>query len=138
MNNPFDILLVEPANLLRRTVALTLRSLGTADVTEAAAYPTAHGLCARRRFDGAVIALEWPQPSDGLRGLTLIQHIRSGESACPASMPIAVLVDSCNTELLQILRACGISRILIKPFRVRDVIDTVENMRNAVQGSVRA
>jgi CheY-like chemotaxis protein len=138
MNNPFHVLLVEPTNLLRRTVSLTLRSLGTADVTEAATYPTAHGLCERRAFDGAVIALEWPQPSDGWRGLTLIQQIRSGESACPAAMPIAVLVESCNTELLQILRTCGISRILIKPFRVRDVIDTIDNMKGVARGAVRA
>ena len=125
----FNVLLVEPVNLLRRTVTLTLRSLGTAEVTEAATYPTAHQLCDRRRFDGAVIALEWPQTNDAHRGLTLIQQIRSGECACPASMPIAVLVESCNTELLQILRSCGISRILIKPFRVRDVIETIDGMK---------
>jgi CheY-like chemotaxis protein len=138
MSEVFHVLLVEPTNLLRRTVALTLRSLGTAEVTEAATYPTAHQLCERRPFGGAVIALEWPQPSEGLRGLTLIQQIRSGESACPASMPIAVLVESCNTELLQILRSCGISRILIKPFRVRDVIDTIDGMKGTVRGVVRA
>ncbi|VXC57085.1 response regulator [Massilia sp. 9I] len=129
MHSAFKVLLVEPANLLRRTVSLTLRDLGTADVTEAATYPTAHQMCDHRPFDGAVIALEWPQPSDSLRGLTLIQQIRSGECACPASMPIAVLVDSCNAELLQILRSCGVSRILIKPFRVRDVIDTIDSMK---------
>jgi AmiR/NasT family two-component response regulator len=44
-------------------------------------------------------------------------------------MPVAVLVESCNNELLQVLRSCGISRILIKPFRVRDVIETVETMK---------
>jgi CheY-like chemotaxis protein len=126
---PFDILLVEPTSLLRRTVALTLRSLGTAEVIEAATYQTAHQACDRRRFDGAVIALAWPEPDDAYRGLTLIQRIRSGESACPASMPIAVLVESCNNELLQVLRSCGISRILIKPFRVRDVIETIETMK---------
>jgi len=132
---PFNILLVEPANLLRHTVSLTLRSLGTAEVTEAATYLLAHQLCERRRFDGAVIALEWPETSDAHRGLTLIQQIRSGEGACPPSMPITVLVDSCNQELLQVLRSCGISRILIKPFRVRDVIDTIENMKEKARGA---
>lgn len=125
----FNVLLVEPVHLLRRTVALTLRSLGTAEVTEAATYVTAHEMCERRRFDGAVIALAWPEPDDAERGLTLIQQIRSGAAACAASIPIAVLVESCNTELLQVLRTCGISRVLIKPFRVRDVIETIENMK---------
>jgi CheY-like chemotaxis protein len=130
MNKPadFDILLVEPADLLRRTVSLTVRSLGTAQVTEAATYPTAHQFCERRRFDGAVIALEGPQSSGASEGLTLIQQLRSGRCASPADIPIAVLVDSCNAELLQVLRSCGVSRVLIKPFRVRDVIGTIDGM----------
>jgi len=127
------ILLVEPAHLLRRTVSLTVHSLGTAEVTEAAAYATAQQLCEGQRFDGAVVALDWP-PQDGVcRGLSLIQQIRSGESASAASIPVAALVDSCNAELLQVLRACGISRILIKPFRVRDVIDTIDGMRGSAR-----
>lgn len=125
----FKILLVEPVNLLRRTVALTVRSLGTADVTEAAAYPTAQQFCALRRFDGAVIAVESPISLESSAGLALIQQIRLGQGASAPSMPIAVLVDSCNAELLQVLRACGTSRILIKPFRVRDVVDTIDGMR---------
>jgi len=124
-----NLLLVEPSHLLRRTVSLTVHSLGTAEVTEAAAYATAQQLCEGQRFDGAVVALDWPPEGGVCRGLSLIQQIRSGQYASGASIPVAVLVESCNAELLQVLRACGISRILIKPFRVRDVIDTIDNMR---------
>lgn len=133
---PFDILLVEPAQLLRRTIALTVRSLGTAEVTEAAAYPTAQQLCERRGFDGAVIAVEWPLPADACGGLALIQQIRHGQGRSDPSIPIAVLVDSCDAELLQVLRACEVKRILIKPFRVRDVIDTIDGMRETAPGAV--
>jgi CheY-like chemotaxis protein len=137
MNKPdsFDILLVEPTNLLRRTVSLTVRSLGTAEVTEAATYPTAQQFCERRAFDGAVIAVEWPFVIDTCEGLTLIQQVRSGQCASPAGIPIAVLVESCNAELLQVLRSCGISRVLIKPFRVRDVIDTIAGMRDMARSA---
>lgn len=134
MTSAFDVLLVEPGHLLRRTVSLTLRGLGTAEVTEAATYQTAQALCAGRRFDAAVIAVEWPLPQDAYRGLTLIQQIRSGESACAPGMPVAAMVESCTTELLQVLGACGITRILIKPFRVRDVVDTIEKIRGAEAG----
>jgi hypothetical protein len=48
-------------------------------------------------------------------------------------MPVAVMVEACTAELLQVLRGCGISRILIKPFRVRDVVDTIEQMQGAVR-----
>ncbi|SFB88877.1 response regulator [Massilia yuzhufengensis] len=125
----FKVLLVEPSNLLRRTVSLTVRGLGTAEITEAATYQTAQQVCERRGFDGVVVAVEWPQPVNESRGLTLIQQIRMGQSASAAAIPIAVLVESCNAELLGVLRSCGVSRILIKPFRVRDVIDTIDSMR---------
>lgn len=131
----FQLLLVEPVNLLRRTVALTVRSLGTAEVTEAAAYPTAQQFCALRRFDGAVIAVESLVALESSAGLALIQQIRLGQGRCAPSIPIAVLVESCNAELLQVLRACGISRILIKPFRVRDVVDTIDGMRERARGA---
>lgn len=138
MNKPgeFDILLVEPADLLRRTVSLTVRSLGTANVTEAAGYPTAYQFCERRRFDGAVIALDGAQSLAASEGLTLVQQLRSGRCASPAGIPIAVLVDACNAELLQVLRKCGVSRVLIKPFRVRDVIATIDGMRGLARSDV--
>ncbi|WP_288380620.1 response regulator [uncultured Massilia sp.] len=126
---PFNLLLVEPVDLLRRTVSMTLRSLGIAEVTEAPTYPTAQQMCNRRRFDGVVVALDGEASGAPDKGLSLVQQIRAGDCAIPATTPVAVLVDSCNTEQLHVLRSCGISRILIKPFRVRDVIDTVDAMR---------
>lgn len=126
---PFDILVVEPAHLLRRTVALTVRSLGTARVTEAPTYPTAHQLLERRAFDGAVIALDWPAPGVVCEGLTLVHRIRAGEFESDASIPITLMVDACDAGLLQELRGRQIHRILIKPFRARDVIDTIATMR---------
>lgn len=126
----FNVLLVEPANLLRRTVSLTMRSLGTAEVTEAANYATAFQACEVRRFDGAIVAIDWPMADNDCDGLTLIQRIRSGQCAVEPSAPISVLVEACDVELLQTLRASKISRILIKPFRVRDVIDTISAMNS--------
>jgi len=134
----FSVLLVEPVELLRRTVSLTVRSLGSAEVTEAATYPTAQQVCNRRRFDAAVIAVDWPPSGVQCRGLTLIEQIRQGDCASTATIPIAVLVESCNTELLHVLRSSRISRILIKPFRVRDVIDTIDGMRTLAKGPAPA
>ena len=132
----FDLLLVEPSDLLRRTVSLTVRGLGTAEVTEAATYPTAQQVCEHRRFDGAVIAVERQASLDECKGLTLIQQIRLGQYASAASIPIAVLVESCDAELLQLLRSYSIHRILIKPFRVRDVIDTIAAMKELARLAV--
>lgn len=125
---PLDILLVEPSTLLRRTVALTIRSLGLAAITEAATYPAGREVCARRPFQGAVVALDADTADGVCEGLSLVQRIRAGASASSPSIPVAVLVDACDAERLQVLRSCGVSRILIKPFRARDVIDTIDAM----------
>ena len=47
----------------------------------------------------------------------------------------AVWMGSCDAELLGVLRGCGISRVLIKPFRVRDVIDTIGGMRERARSA---
>lgn len=125
---PIDVLLVEPTTLLRRTVALTIRSLGLAEITEAATYPAGREISGRRAFQGAVVAVDTGNEQGVCEGLSLVQRIRAGDSACAPSIPVAVLVDACNAELLQVLRSCGVSRILIKPFRARDVIDTIGAM----------
>lgn len=125
---PPNILLVEPVTLLRRTVALTIRSLGLAAITEAATYPVARQEAGRRTFDGAVIAVDAATAGEVCEGLTLLQRIRSGKSASAPSIPVAVLVEACDATLLQVLRDCKVNRVLIKPFRARDVIDTVGAM----------
>ncbi|QOL50001.1 ANTAR domain-containing protein [Massilia litorea] len=126
---PFRVLLVEPANLLRQSVSLTMRSLGTAEVIEAANYATATQACQLRRFDGAIITVAWPPSREACKGLVLIQEIRAGQYAVGQSVPISVLVEVCDAELLHMLRTQMVTRILIKPFRVRDVIDTIDTMR---------
>ena len=125
------ILLSEPADLLRRTVSLTVRSLGNVDVTEAATYPVARQLCELRPFDAAVIAFEGNASGDTCAGLALLRQIRQGQSASPTSIPIVVLVETCDARTLDLLRPYGIRRILIKPFRARDVIETITKLGKA-------
>jgi hypothetical protein len=67
MTDRLNMLLVEPATLLRRTVALTARSLGLANVHEAASHSLALRLLKDTAFDGALIAFDsamrppWPR-----------------------------------------------------------------------------
>jgi DNA-binding response OmpR family regulator len=121
-----EILLVEPATLLRRTVALTVRSMGMASVTEAASYGVARELLRSRCFDAAVVASERIQAGQANEGLALIEYLRSGQVSTPAGMPIVALLDVCGSDELQVLKQCGVSRILLKPFRAHDVIMTID------------
>jgi CheY-like chemotaxis protein len=117
-----EVLLVEPETLLRRTVSLTVRTLGTARISESSDYMLATRMLAAQRYDGAVIAL-----AEG--ALEVIDRIRCGETLCTHDIPIAVMVGHCDAALLDILQHRQVQRIILKPFRAREVIDTIGRFR---------
>lgn len=118
------MLLVEPTTLLRRTVALTARSMGVAQVHEAASYSLAMRLLKGRAFDGAVIAFDQATGTDTLAAIALLDKVRGGDTFSPADIPIAVMIDRVDANLVHTLRERGVMRILLKPFRARNLIDT--------------
>ena len=124
------MLLLEPTTLLRRTVALTARSLGLANVHEAASHVLAQSLLDRKAFDGALIAIDDQHGVHDEEALALLDKVRSGGTASAASMPIAVMTDRCDAALLAALRARGVNRILLKPFKARHLLDTFAAFAN--------
>ncbi len=118
-----DMLLVEPETLLRRTVALTARSLGMAQVHEAASTAQAQRLLKAQAFHGVVIAID-ATPGDAVGPLDLVDELRRGGTRSAPSVPIAVMVEQCDAALLMALRERGVARIILKPFRARELLDT--------------
>jgi CheY-like chemotaxis protein len=114
-----QMLLVEPENVLRRTVALTARSMGLADIQEAASTPLARQILDQRPFHGALIAIDAGDSFD----LTLLDQVRQGRSASRPRIPLAVLASRCDDALLAALRERGVNRIVLKPFRARTLLD---------------
>jgi len=115
-----NMLLVEPETMLRRTVALTARSLGMAHIHEAASAGSARDMLRQQRFDGAVIAID----TFGGHDLSLLDQLRQGRTISKASIPVAVLAAQCDGKLLEALRERGVNRVILKPFRVRALLDT--------------
>lgn len=113
------MLLVEPETMLRRTVALTARSLGLAEIHEAASPAAARQMLRQQSFAGAIIAINAGEAHD----LGLLDQIREGDSASNRGMPIAVLAENCTGELLAALRERAVSRVIVKPFRARILLD---------------
>lgn len=122
--NAMHMLLVEPVTLLRRTVALTARSMGMALVHEAASEALAVNLLKRQRFDGAVIAIDQASREAELATLALLDRVRGGNSASPPTIPIAVMLEQCDEPMLLALRERGVTRVLLKPFKARNLLDT--------------
>ena len=125
-----DMLLMEPETLLRRTVAMTARSLGVAHVHEAASMALAQRLLRARVFHGVVIAID-PHLDDAGGPLALVDELRRGETRSAKSVPIAVMLTQCDAAMLMALRERGVGRIILKPFRARALLDTFADFAGA-------
>jgi CheY-like chemotaxis protein len=122
-----NMLLVEEQNLLRKTVSLTARSLGLGTVHEAATMQAAERLLRERAFQGAVISIDCGADRDCLYNLTLLDKVRNGLSASPATIPIAVMVDQATAELMRELRERQVNRVILKPFRAKILLEAFES-----------
>lgn len=120
------ILLVEPETLLRRTVALTARSLGLSQVHEAASQDAAVRMLRERSFHGAVIAVECIGSGGERRyDLSLVDRLRDAATSSHHAMPIAIMADQATPTLLRALRERRISRVILKPFRAKVLLETI-------------
>jgi len=120
------ILLVEPEPMLRRTVVMTARSMGMSQVHEAADNAAALRMLHARKYHGAVVAVGCVGNGAERRyDLGLIDLLRAGTKP-GQSMPIAIMADQASAELLAELRDRQISRVILKPFRAKVLLETIE------------
>lgn len=114
------LLLLEPQYVLRRTVALMARDMGLADVQEATTPAVAERLLQERRFDAMLVAID----DDGA-ALELVRQVRAGSTAQTPGIPVAATAASCNVELALRLKQLDVCRLLLKPFKVRGMLDAI-------------
>ncbi|MRV74311.1 response regulator [Duganella sp. FT92W] len=119
------VLLVEPQAMLRRTVALTARSLGMAQIHEAASMTLARQILRQRPFDGAIIAID---DGGAVHDLALLDQVRSGDTASSPRMPIAVMADNCTGDQLAELKERQVARVIVKPFRARILLEALASL----------
>lgn len=117
------LLIAEPDFLLRRTVAGVLRGLGGCDVREALGIEAALQQLAAMPHAAALLALD-----DERRALDLLQAVREGHTACARTMPVALMSAACDAGLALQLRELEVSRLLLKPYKVRAVLETAQAM----------
>ncbi|WP_332852000.1 response regulator [Duganella sp. S19_KUP01_CR8] len=118
-----NMLLVEEQTLLRRTVALTARSLGLGTIHEAATMEAAERLLREHRFHGAVISIDCGSLPGCTYNLALLDRMRNGIYSSDCGIPIAVMAEHATAELLSDLRERHVSRVILKPFRAKVLLD---------------
>lgn len=126
-----NMLLVEEQTLLRKTVSMTARSLGLGTVHEAATVQSAERMLHERAFQGAVISIDCGAQGGCHYTLELLDKVRNGLSASDASIPIAVMVDQATADLMRELRERQVSRVILKPFRAKILLEAFAQMSSA-------
>lgn len=118
-----QLLLVEPDFLLRRIVAGVARDLRLAQVQEATSPQHAAQELAVKNFNAMLIALD---PNG--EALKLLDRMRQSHGNSPNATPVAVTTEHCDAELAQQLRELHVRRVLLKPFKVKGVIETIAGL----------
>jgi len=127
-----NMLLVEEQPLLRRTVALTARTLGLGTIHEAASMEAAERLLREHSFDGAVISIDCGALRGCVYNLALLDRMRNGMYVSDSDIPIAVMAENATTGLLNDLRERHISRVILKPFRAKVLLDAFASFQQPV------
>ncbi|RZL01958.1 MAG: response regulator [Rubrivivax sp.] len=116
----FSLLLVEPYTLVRSTVASVARSLDRVDIQESPSVDAAEALLRVHAFDGFVIALGEDQS-----GLALVARIRNGNTSSPATAAVAITAEQVDQSSIEQLKQLEVKRVLLKPFKVKTVLETI-------------
>ena len=130
---PIDLLLVEPQFLLRRTVAAVARDMRLATPKELTSIEQAAALVATRAFGALFLSLD-----DEAAALELMSRVRNGDTKCAPHVPIAVMAAACDTPLALRLKHLEVRRLLLRPFKVKGVLDAIAALRLAPAASHKA
>jgi DNA-binding NarL/FixJ family response regulator len=60
--------------------------------------------------------------------LDIIHQLRQGRLRCPTDMPVAVTTAQCDIPLATHIKALEVQRILLKPFKIRELIITLQTL----------
>ena len=118
-----QLLLVEPDNMVRSTVASVCRGLDLAQVHQAASLAIGQQMLQAQRMDALLLSL-----AEGEAAVALIERLREARP----EMPVSVMTASADADTVRRLKALGIRRLLLQPFKIRDVVMTVEALCDAV------
>ena len=115
------ILLVEKNHMAGSVIALTARHLNLAIVRKASNVHNAQHYLGSEEFAGLITTIE-----DEATDLKFLYELRNASFNNQPDMPIVVITPACNEESAERLKMLRVSRVLLKPFKVRDVISTIE------------
>ncbi|MDR7149591.1 hypothetical protein J2W49_001546 [Hydrogenophaga palleronii] len=118
-----NVLLIEPDGLVRGTVASVCRDMHIARVRQAISIASAEEWLKAGTPHGMLISL-----AEGESALAFLARLREGAYRCDANMPVAAMARAGDGALVARLKELDVRRLLLQPFKLRDVIHTLEQL----------
>lgn len=116
-------MLVEKNHMVASIIALTARYLNLATVRKVANITNAQQYLKNETFSGLITSID-----DEATDLDFLYELRRASFNAPPDIPVVIITPSCNEELAERLKILQVARILLKPFKVRDVISTIQTV----------
>ena len=121
------ILLIEPSSLTGSIIVATARQLNLSPVYLVSSVRSAEQRLDQEDFFAIIVSLE--EDRDAVH---LIERLRNEHfSTINAKIPIAVITSSVNASLALEMKVLEVRRVLLKPFKVRDVITTIQMLQQS-------
>lgn len=117
------VLLIEHDGLVRSTMASACRELNIVRIHQATTLGQGEQWLRVSPADGLILSLADPQAA-----LQLLARVRAGEFLCQPGIAVAAMAPACDASVLQRLKELDVRRFLLQPFKLRDVIQTVEQL----------
>ncbi len=127
VRRPRDILLVEPSSLTGSIIVATARQLSLPPVRQVNSVRMAQQRLVHQDFGGIIVSLEEQQEA-----VALLEQVRNNALAVNADVPVAVTTTQVDASTAVQMKALQVRRVLLKPFKVRDVIATIEMLKSKV------
>lgn len=118
-----QILLIEPDGLVRGTVASVCRELQLVRLQQVTSVAQGEKWLQSNADHGLLLSL-----AERDAALALLTRLRAGELRCEADIPVAVMVHGADADLVTRLKELDVRRLLLQPFRLRDVVHTLEQL----------
>lgn len=121
------LLIVEPDGLVRSTVSGVCRDLDLAQVHQAATVAVGLHMLQAQAFDLWLVSLAEEQAV-----LEMIERLRRGEFLTRGDVPVAVMGSKTGAPPIERLKELQVRRLLLQPFKIRDLVKTVESLSAAL------
>jgi DNA-binding NarL/FixJ family response regulator len=129
-NRPLTLLLVEQQPLIRSTLVAVARQIELAQIEETASIDIAEQRLRYKTYDGLLLSMD-----ETTRALNLLQRLRDGELSGCRMLPVVAMAASCNAELVQQMKRHEVRRLLLKPFKVKELLQSIETLGEHILSS---